>query len=73
MVMAGRIGWQQVQESAAAAAHIVLIEHMAFELMVALIAERMEERAAELMAAQLVELAVGDSKVELSRFRTAIW
>ena len=50
------------RESAAAVAHMVLIEHMAFELM----AEwRVERMAAELVA----EL---DLKAELSKLQTAI-
>ena len=61
MVMGGRIGRKSAQESAAAAAHMVLIEHMVFELMVALMAER------------AVELGVSESKAELLSFRTAIW
>ena len=37
MVMGGRIGRKRVQESAAAAAHMVLIQHMVFELMVVVV------------------------------------
>ena len=55
-----RIGREQVQESAAAAAHMV------FELMAAL----MVERVAELMEERM---AVIDSKAELSKLQTAIW
>ena len=74
MVMGGRIGRKLAQESAAAAAHMVLIEHMVFELMVALMAERAVELMADLMAdLMVVELGVSDSKAELSSFRTAIW
>ena len=74
MVMVGRIGRKSALESAAAAAHMLLIEHMVFELMVALMAEQMVELMADLMAdLMVVELAVSDLKAELSSFRTAIW
>ena len=76
-----------MQESAAAAAHIVVLMLagcevalmvlgcIAAELMVALMEERVEELMADLMAdlmaAQLAVLAVVDLKAELSSFRTA--
>ena len=72
--MVGRIGWQQVQESAAAAAHMVVLMLVGCE--VVLMLGRVLELAdlmADLMAAQLAELAVVDLKAELSRLRTAIW
>ena len=58
------------RESAAAVAHTVLIERMAFE--------RMAERGVELMAdlpADLMEerMAAIGSKAELSKLQTAIW
>ena len=63
MVMGGgRNGWQQVQETAAAAAHMVPIERIAFELMAALMAECAVER-----------MAVVINSKALSRFRTAVW
>ena len=72
LVLAGRIGWKQVQESAAAAAHMVVL--ILAECEVVLMPGRVLELAdlmADLMAVQLAWLAVVDLIAELSSIRTA--
>ena len=71
-MLAGRIEWQQVQESAAAAAHMLVLMLAGCE--VVLMAGRVLELAdlmVDLMAVQLAVLAVVNLKAELSSFRTA--